>query len=94
MRKLNGIARFKITTTELPTGIKVVEYMSGGKTVGTILTPISSGLGIWEATPDPKVRNKLNLSRMVKNGLQREILEMALTNCGVPYTVEELIPLD
>lgn len=94
MIKLNGIVRFKLDSTKLPSGIKVVEYMSGGKTVGTILTPVSSGLGIWEATPDSKVRNKLNLSRMVKNGLQREILEMALTNCGVPYTVEELIPRD
>ena len=94
MRKLNGIVRFKLDSTMLPSGIKAVEYMSGGKTVGIILAPVSSGLGIWEATPDPKVRNKLNLSRMVKNGLQREILEMALTNCGVPYTVEELVPRD
>ena len=91
MRKLNGIVRFKLDTTKLPSGIKVIEYMSDDKTVGAIL---SNGLGIWKATPDPKVRNKLNLTRMVKNGVQKESLEMALTNCGVPYTMEELIPLD
>lgn len=90
MRKLNGIVRFKLDSAKLPTGIKVIEYMSDGKTVGATI----SGLGIWEATPDSKVHNKLNLSRMVKNGVQRESLEIALTNCGVEYTIEELILLD
>jgi hypothetical protein len=86
MEKSNGKVVIKTDSTKIPTGINVIEHTIDDKTVSVSI----SRLGTWKATPDPEDNGKLNLSCLVQDGVQREDLEIELTNHGIEYTVEEL----